>query len=251
LIPSYQKTAPNKLFLLITAFLLLGCRSITRRSAEPPIEPSQIFLSFDDGPNAFDDTTARLLDVLKKHEVKAMFVLLGENAEKNPGLVRRIYDDGHLIINHGYYDKWAGGMEEEEFRNNLAMGEAAISKALGSNFFPKLYRPHGGFYSSSQEKIIREAGYTIVFADIRVYDAVLSETKKDKAVKELIEKAEKQNGGIVLLHDGRGSQTQMEKKLKKSQSGAFNRSWIPAAMEEIIVALKAKGFTIVNPHLSE
>jgi peptidoglycan/xylan/chitin deacetylase (PgdA/CDA1 family) len=251
LIPFYQKTAPNKLFLLIIAFLLLGCRSITQRSAEPAIGPSQIILSFDDGPNAFGDTTARLLDVLEKYEVKAMFALLGENAEKNPGLVRRIYDEGHLIINHGYYDKWAGGMEEEEFRNNLKMGEAAISKALGSDFFPKLYRPHGGFYSYAQEKIIREVGYTIVFADLRVYDAVLSEVKKDKAIKELIEKAKKQNGGIVLLHDGRGSQTQMEKELEKNQSGAFNRSWLPAAVEEIIAALKAKGFTIVNPHLSE
>jgi peptidoglycan/xylan/chitin deacetylase (PgdA/CDA1 family) len=245
----YQKTAPNKLLLLIVAFLLLGCRSITRRSAEPAIEPLQIIFSFDDGPNVFGDITARLLDVLKKHEIKAMFALLGENAEKNPGLVKRIYDEGHLIINHGYYDKWASTMAEEEFRNNLQMGEAAISKALGRDFFPKLYRPHGGFYSSSQEKIIREAGYTMVFADIRVYDAVLAEAEKDKAVKELIEKAEEQNGGIVLLHDGRGSQTQMEKKLKKSQSGAFNRSWIPAAVEEIIVALEANGFIILNPHL--
>jgi peptidoglycan/xylan/chitin deacetylase (PgdA/CDA1 family) len=224
--------------------LLLACQSITRKSVDPVIEPSHILLSFDDGPNNFGDTTAQLLDVLKKHEIKAMFALLGENAERNPELVRRIYNEGHLIINHGYLDKWANGMGEDGFLSNLELGEAAISKALGKDFYPKLYRPHGGFYTSAQEKIIREIGYTIVFADIRVYDAVLTEAKKDKMIKEVIEKAEKNNGGMVLLHDGRGSQVQMEKELKKKPSGAFDRSWIPSAVEEIIIALKARRFVL-------
>jgi peptidoglycan/xylan/chitin deacetylase (PgdA/CDA1 family) len=247
LIPFCRKTTLNKICLLLTGFLLLACQSITLKSADPAVEPSHIVLSFDDGPNIFGDTTARLLDVLKKHEIKAMFALLGENAEKHPELVKRIYDEGHLIINHGYLDKWAVRMEEEEFRGNLAMGEEAISKALGKDFSPKLYRPHGGFYTSAQEKIIREAGYTIVFAGIRVYDAVLTEAKKGKMINELIEKAEKNNGGILLLHDGRGSQVQTEKELKKKPSGAFDRSWIPAAVEELISMLIAKGFIIDNP----
>jgi len=242
--PFRQKTTLNKICLLLTAFLLLACQSITRKSVDPAIEPSHIVLSFDDGPNSFGDTTVQLLEVLKKHEIKAMFALLGENAEKNPELVRRIYDEGHLIINHGYLDKWANGMGEDGFLNNLEMGEEAISKALGKDFYPKLYRPHGGFYTSAQEKIIREAGYTIVFADIRVYDAVLTGAKKDKMIKEVIEKAEKYNGGMILLHDGRGSQIQMEQELNKKPSGAFDRSWIPDAVEEIITALKSRRFII-------
>jgi peptidoglycan/xylan/chitin deacetylase (PgdA/CDA1 family) len=247
LIPFCRKTTLNKTCLLLTGLLLLACQSITRKSVDPAVQPSHILLSFDDGPNSFGDTTAQLLDALKKHEIKAMFALLGENAEKNPDLVRRIYDEGHLLINHGYLDKWANGMGEDGFLNNLLMGEAAISKALGKDFYPKLYRPHGGFYTSAQEKIIREAGYKIVFADIRVYDAVLTVAKKDKMIKELIGKVEKNNGGIVLLHDGRGSQVEMEKELKKKPSGPFNRSWIPDAVEEIIVALEARGFVIDNP----
>jgi len=244
LIPLYRKITPDKTCLLLIWFLLLACQSITRKSADPVVEPSHIIFSFDDGPNNFGDTTAQLLDVLKRHEIKAMFALLGENAERNPELVRRIYDEGHLLINHGYSDKWAIRMGEEEFRNNIAMGEAAISKALGKDFSPKLYRPHGGFYSSAQEKIIREEGYTIVFADIRVYDAVLTVARKDKIIKDLIEVAEKNNGGIVLLHDGRDSQNQMEKELKKNSSGAFDRSWIPATVEEIISALKYREFIL-------
>ena len=238
---------PGKIFPLVILLLVSGCQSITRKSPDPVIEASHIVLSFDDGPNYFDDTTARLLDVLKKHEIKAMFALLGENVEKDPVLVKRIYDEGHLIINHGYLDKWARRMGEKEFRNNLAMGDAAISKALERDFYPKLYRPHGGYYSSTQEKMISEAGYIIAFADIRVYDTVLTGAKKDKMINELIKKAGKNNGGIVLLHDGRGSLIQMEKELKKNPSGAFNRSWIPAAVEEIIIALESLGFILDKP----
>jgi hypothetical protein len=71
--------------------------------------------------------------------------------------------------------------------------------------------------------------------------------KKEKMIEEIIEKAEKQKGGIVLLHDGRGSLVQMEKKLKKNLDSAYNRSWIPSAVEEIIVALTSKGFILNDP----
>jgi len=218
--------------------------SINRDRAELNIPPNIICFSFDDGPNIFDDTTARLLDVLKKYQIKAVFCLLGENAEKYPDLVKRIFNEGHLIANHGYSDKWASKMNKEEFRANLIRGGAAISAALGREMNPKFYRPHGGFYSSVQEKIIKEEGYKLLLSNIRVYDAVLDGTKTDKAVKQVLEKIDKQKGGIVLLHDARDSQSLMKAELVKNPRGAFNRSWIPDATEEIITVLLSKGFVL-------
>jgi peptidoglycan/xylan/chitin deacetylase (PgdA/CDA1 family) len=201
---------------------------------------------FDDGPNAHDDTTERLLDILKKYEIRAMFALLGENAAAHPCIVRRIYNEGHIIVNHGYSDRWAAKMSDEEFKNNLIRGEAAISAVLGEEFHPKLYQPHGGFYFSRHERILREAGYSIVGASIRVYDAAASGAKKDRIVRQVIEKVKKQNGGLILLHDGRDSHHRMKRELEKNPQGAFNRSWIPAAVEEIIIALTSKGFSFID-----
>ena len=236
----------NKLWLLLlsTSILLMTCQSINSSNAKLGVFPSYVILSFDDGPNVQDDTTARLLDVLKKYEIHALFSLLGENAEQNPELVRRIYDEGHYIINHGYFDKPAHRMGEEAFRENLTMGEKAISEALGKELNPKLYQPHGGFYNSRQERICREAGYTIVPSSVRVYDAVSTGAKQDKAVKRVMEKIEKQKGGIILLHDARDSYFRMEKKLGRNPSGAFNRSWIPDAVEKIIVILLERGYIL-------
>ena len=103
-----------------------------------------MILSFDDGPNVHRNTTSALLDVLKKYNIRAMFSLLGENAEQNPGLVRRIHEEGHIIINHGYCDKWVKNMGNAEFTENLKKGEEAIISALGKPVHPRLYRPHGG-----------------------------------------------------------------------------------------------------------
>jgi len=233
------------LFLLL--ILLCSCRTINSNREELNIPPSVVYLSFDDGPNVIDDTTARLLDVLKKHQIKAMFCLLGVNAEQAPDLVRRIYDEGHCLVNHGYSDKWAGRMNPDEFRNNLIRGGAAISAALGHDWHPKLYRPHGGFYTSAQEKIIREEGYIPVPGNIRAYDAVLDGTKQEEVVREIIEKVEKQGGGIILLHDARDSYALAEARLAKKPQGVFNRSWIPDAIEGIINILLEKNFILNNP----
>jgi peptidoglycan/xylan/chitin deacetylase (PgdA/CDA1 family) len=237
------KFAPLIAFSLL---LLASCMSINHSRAELNIPLSVVYLSFDDGPNALDDTTARLLDVLKKYQIKAIFCLLGENAQRAPNTVKRMYDEGHYIVNHGYSDKWASKMKPDEFRNNLLRGEAAISSALGRDLYPKLYRPQGGFYNSAQEKILNEEGYVLVPSNIRVYDAVLDGTKKDKVVKDIIEKTKKQGGGIILLHDARDSYALAEAELAKSPQGVFNRSWIPGAVEEIITALLDKGFIFDN-----
>jgi peptidoglycan/xylan/chitin deacetylase (PgdA/CDA1 family) len=232
------------LVLSFAGFLLFACQTINRSSAEAGVPPSVVIFSFDDGPNAQGEVTARLLDVLKRYEIRALFALLGENAEKYPDLVRRIYNEGHQIINHGYFDTFAIRMDEDAFRENLVMGESAIFAAIGKEFKPKLYRPHGGFYSLGQEKIFREAGYTIVPVSIRLYDAVLDGTKRSEVVKKAIEKIEKEGGGLILLHDGRGSHVRMEKELEKNPRGAFDRSWIPEAVEEMIVELLGRGYKL-------
>ena len=235
------------LWLFLFCFLFSSCQSINRSRTELDIPQRTVIFSFDDGPDANGDTTARLLDVLKKYQIRSLFCLLGENAEQYPDLVRRIHDEGHYFINHGYADKKAFKMSEDEFRDNLIRGEEAISAALGFDWNPKLYRPHGGLYKSRHERIWIEEGYVMVPSNVRVYDAVKTASSRHKIVKQTIEKIEKQEGGIVLLHDGRGSWSNREKRLERNPQGAFNRSWIPETVDEIITVLLDRGFVFGDP----
>src|SRR6266550_114421 len=61
----------------------------------------QVAITFDDGPDP--QWTPKILDILKTANAKAAFFLVGVNAEKYPGLVRRIVNEGHEIGNHTYY----------------------------------------------------------------------------------------------------------------------------------------------------
>ena len=236
----------NRLMLLLPFFFLLfSCQSINSNRTKMNIPSSTVYFSFDDGPNGHSDTTGRLLDVLGKYQIKALFFLLGENAEQYPDLVKRIYNEGHYIANHGYSGKHqAYGMNDDEFRNNLLRGEAAISAALGFEVNPKLYRPHGGFFSSRQEKICADEGYAIVPVTVRVYDAVTGVTGRKKVVNKTVNLVKKRGGGLILLHDGRDSYSRREPELERNPDGAFNRSWIPDAAEEIIIALLDDGFNL-------
>ena len=61
------------------------------------------FLTFDDGPST--TVTPKILNILKKNNVKATFFLLGENIEANEKsreLVKREFNEGHAIGNHTY-----------------------------------------------------------------------------------------------------------------------------------------------------
>ena len=237
------------MYLILLLSLLCGCKSISNNNTEIELASFTIIFSFDDGPNIHADTTARLLDVLKKYEVTAMFALLGHRAEAYPELVKRIHDEGHYLINHGYSDKWSINMKESDFLENLRKGEAAISLAIGEEMNPKLYRPHGGFYNSTHERIILNEGYFIVPGNIRVSDAILKEKDQSKMINQTIKKVEEHGKGIILLHDSKDSISRMEKKLAKNPNGSFNRTWIPGAVEEIIIALLEKGYTIGHPSL--
>ena len=58
------------------------------------------YLTFDDGPN--DNVTPIVLDILKEENVKASFFVIGKYVEKYPNVVKRAYEEGHYIANHGY-----------------------------------------------------------------------------------------------------------------------------------------------------
>jgi peptidoglycan/xylan/chitin deacetylase (PgdA/CDA1 family) len=227
------------LIILWAAVVLSGCQSINRTREQADIPPGMVLFSFDDGPNPNGTTTARLLDILGKYQVLGVFALLGENAERCPDLVRRIREEGHLIVNHGYSDKWAVFLGREEFHANLLQGEEALRSALGEIPKPKLYRPQGGFYTKAQESLWQKEGYALVPGTARAFDAVLSKGDEERIIRRLMEVIEEQKGGIILLHDGRDS---LDTQAAHHHAGAFDRSWLPDLVERLILLLLEKGY---------
>ena len=68
-------------------------------------EEKRVFLTFDDGPSK--TVTPLILDLLKQENIKATFFVLGNRVEQNPEILKRIFEEGHYIANHGYSHKYS------------------------------------------------------------------------------------------------------------------------------------------------
>ena len=156
-----------------------------------------IYLTFDAGYE--NGSTAKILDVLKKHEVPAAFFLVGNYIEKNADLVRRMVAEGHTVGNHTmhHYDMSKLG-DKAAFQKELTDLENLYKEVIG-NDMPKFYRPPQGIYSEDNLKMAKEMGYKTVFWSLAYVDWNNdSQPTAEYAFSKLLPRTH--DGMVVLLH---------------------------------------------------
>ncbi len=201
--------------------------------------PKSVAITFDDGPDP--NFTPKLLDVLKTKGVKATFFLIGSQAQKYPGIAKRIYREGNEIGNHTFYHPDISNISKQYMRFELNMTERLFAAKLGVK--PVLFRPP---YSIDQEpdtadqvrplEIAQDMGYITVGDKIDPSDWKdnphrTAEQITNDVLAHLPPCAPTDwlhCGNIILLHDGGGDRTQTVK-----------------ALPMIIDGLKQRGYTIV------
>jgi len=97
-----------------------------------------VALSYDDGPNT--ETTVRMLDVLKKHGVKASFFVIGNNIKGDSiKVMQRAHDEGHDIENHSLTHTAMNTLSVDSMMAEIAATSALIEKYVGER--PQFFRP--------------------------------------------------------------------------------------------------------------
>ena len=164
----------------------------------------KIFLTFDDGPS--NATTGRLLDILKKYNVKATFFVTGNGSDD---LIKREYNEGHSIglhtYSHSYKTVYAS---EEAFFNDLAKVDQRVYNAIGIH--SKITRFPGGASNTVSKfnkgimtrlaKQLTEKGYKYWDWNVSSGDAG-DTTNPDKIVENVTNNCTKDKRNIVLMHD--------------------------------------------------
>ena len=164
-----------------------------------------IYLTFDAGYE--NGCTAKILDVLQKHQVKAAFFLVGNYIEKNEDLVRRMVKEGHIVGNHTmhHYDM-SKLSDKAAFSKELTDLETLYKTATGMDM-PKFYRPPQGIYSEENLRMAKELGYKTVFWSLAYVDWNNdAQPSREQAFSKLLPRIH--NGAVVLLHST--SQTNAE-----------------------------------------
>jgi peptidoglycan-N-acetylmuramic acid deacetylase len=156
-----------------------------------------IYLTFDAGyENGY---TLDILDTLKKHDVKAAFFLVGHYIEKEPELVKRMIEEGHIVGNHTYsHPDMSKIADVDSFKKELTSLEELYKQTTGQDM-PKYYRPPQGKFSEENLKMANEMGYKTIFWSLAYQDwSNDKQPSKEAAFEKLIPRIHP--GAVVLLH---------------------------------------------------
>jgi peptidoglycan/xylan/chitin deacetylase (PgdA/CDA1 family) len=189
------------------------------------------YLTFNGGPSA---STGKILDILKRHQVKAAFFVVGTTNAAEQELYRRIVAEGHTIGNLTYsHDFFYIYASEANFIEDFNKLQELIQKETGVT--PQVYRLPGDaetakrlltgqFFQSLSSKLMSK-GYIAVDWNINSQDAGKFRVTKEEVVKTVLSQAEGKSEAVILFHDSSVKTAAVE------------------ALPEIIQELTNKGFT--------
>ena len=182
-----------------------------------------IYLTFDAGYE--NGCTAKILDILKKHQVPAAFFLVGNYMERNADLVRRMVEEGHIVGNHTMHHKDMSQISEKEaFVKELTDLEDLFRNITGKEL-PKYYRPPQGIYSQENLRMAKDLGYQTVFWSLAYVDWNNNDQPTpEEAFQKLLPRTH--NGAVILLHST--SETNAE------------------ILDELLSKWKAEGYTFAS-----
>lgn len=195
---------------MITGSNLIAQQSPAVWRVLPKPHNDQVALTFDDGPSP--KTTPKILDILKKCNVKATFFLVGKMVKQYPNLVKRILQEGHTVGNHGYHHRQLHKQSARTIRKEITDTNKHISlvkkniledNLLSSNLTAMLrnkvvfFRPPYGSYDHHVVQTAKDLGMKVILWDIDPKDW---KNPSPQRINDRIQKHVR-SGGIVLLHD--------------------------------------------------
>jgi len=187
--------------------LLDGQRILKERDFNNEDKPT-VYLTFDDGPSGL---TPKVLDILKRENIKATFFVLGQSAKDKPEVVKRITEEGHSIGNHSYTHRYKNLYQSfADYWDEITKTEKAIYDIAGVR--TSLVRTPGGTYKNWDSFYF----YYMDQEDYLVFDwNVDSGDSKRVGVptKEIIKNIKQSrlsNKLVVLMHDANGHENTVE-----------------------------------------
>lgn len=182
-------------------------------------EKKQVALSFDAAWG--NEDTAKILEILKKQNVKVTFFMTGGWVEKYPDDVKAIAAAGHDLGNHSENHKQMSKLTKEQSVKEIMTPHDKVKALTGKDM--KLFRPPYGDYNNTLIEATKECGYYCIQWDVDSLD--WKDYGKDNIVKQVVDNKHLGNGSIILCHNG--------------------AKFTADALEELIVGLKDKGYEIV------
>ena len=188
----------------------------------------QIMLTFDDGPHPLH--TPQILDTLDQHDIKAIFFVVGQEADRYPELVADIHRRGHLLGNHTHTHRNVTGLPRTDLMSELVTTDTVVARITGQS--PVHFRPPRGNYDIETLLVLAETGHVMLMWDACIENGGIENPQQ--AVNGLLNRISWRKKVIILLHDG-------------DPSGRHSRQTTVEALPILITELEKRSYHFVNP----
>ena len=156
---------------------------------------SNIYLTFDEGYEA--GYTARILDVLKEKDVKAVFFVTGDYVRECPDLVRRMIGEGHRVGSHSVHHPSFPTLADDRAMSEVLDLHRTLQTQFGYSM--TLFRFPEGVFSERDLRLLDALGYQSVFWSFAYLDWDVSKQPGQSTAYSKLTNA-MHPGAIYLLH---------------------------------------------------
>lgn len=228
--------ANRKLLLVFLAALLTGGAALPLLSPHPLVRrlaeyhPEVLFfvttdrprvaLTIDDGPHP--DLTPAILDVLKAHDARATFFVIGSRVAGNEAILERMIAEGHEIANHQWTDQPGIRLDSAAFQASVDRTRRALEPFAASRNW---MRPGSGWFDDAMLAVLKESGYRCVLGSVYPFDTAHASA----AFSTWYIRRHVHPGAIIILHDG----------------GPERRATV-AVLEAVLPELTRRGYRVVT-----
>jgi len=154
---------------------------------------NHIALTFDDGPDP--NLTPDILNILKKHTMKATFFIISARAEQYPDMVKQCFNEGHIIACHDLtHSVFSNFRTSEPLLRDLNKSRDIIQSIMGKK--PSLYRPPMGLTNPHVPGILKKLNMYCIGWSKSAGDAGNRRLVKINKISTLAGAGE-----VILLHD--------------------------------------------------
>ncbi|MGW3008821.1 polysaccharide deacetylase family protein [Streptomyces sp. NPDC001219] len=158
-------------------------------------------ITIDDGPDPV--WTPKVLEVLKRQNVKAVFCMVGPQAKAHPDLVKQVVAAGHKLCDHTISHNTGMDHQPESYQSQQILDAQKMIEDAAGGAQVEYYRAPGGAFTPYSRKLAAEHGMRPLGWNVDSKDF-------EGGGVEMIEstvRRELPNGPTVLFHDGGGDRS--------------------------------------------
>jgi peptidoglycan/xylan/chitin deacetylase (PgdA/CDA1 family) len=181
-----------------------------------------VALTIDDAPSEYTD---EILQILKAHDAKATFFVIGSQVADREETLVDLVRSGNELGNHAMYDEPSRNLSDVVLEEQIRAVQDMIHNIYDTADVErpqKYFRPGSGFFSRRMRELLRRLVFRLVLGDVYPHDPQVQFWRVNAA--HILSTV--RPGSIIICHD--------------------RRSWTAPMLRKVLSELGNRGYRVVT-----